>query len=164
MFSTSTAKRGSRQVGQSRATPINAARPHICSAPSPLNANTGRSGCATLAACAYGIAEPMVASVPDSDASMPAWICRSRAYQTVDEPESPVRIASAGSRGDRSTKRRRGFSGRASRSASSVAARRDSAIHAVRSRRQAPSAFSSSSGSSAASVAAASPSSSTSIG
>ncbi len=65
----------------------------ICIAPSPTSAMTGRSGCANLAAIAYGTAAPMEARPPESEHIMPDRIFRSRAYQLAQEPESEVMIA-----------------------------------------------------------------------
>lgn len=42
---------------------------------------------------AYGTPLPMLASLSDSDAFMPHFILRSHAYQVVEEPESPQRMA-----------------------------------------------------------------------
>jgi hypothetical protein len=80
------------------ATSTSALKPIICMAPSPMKANTGRSGCASLAASAYGIAHPMVARPPESDDIMPRRMRMHRASHTADVPESAVRIASSGSR------------------------------------------------------------------
>ncbi len=67
--------------------------PFISIAPSPTVAMTGRSGCASFAAIAYGTPGPIVASPPESEAIMPRRSFTSRAYQSAEEPESAVRIA-----------------------------------------------------------------------
>ena len=74
------------------------ASPFICMAPSPTSAKTGRSGCANLAAIAYGTPAPMVASVPESEPIIPWRRRTSRAYQLAAEPESEVTMAPSGSR------------------------------------------------------------------
>src|SRR5204862_484213 len=91
--------------------------PFIWKAPSPTSAKTGRSGCANLAAIAYGTPGPIVASVPESDPIIPFRILMSRAYQLAAEPESEVRIAPSGSRFESSKKTRCGLVGSASSSA-----------------------------------------------
>src|ERR1700733_15644793 len=83
----------------------------ICIAPSPTRAITGRSGCANLAAIAYGTAAPIDAGPPDSEHIIPRRIFTSRAYQLAQEPESLVMIARSGSNGDNSQATRCGLTG-----------------------------------------------------
>ncbi len=60
---------------------------------------------------AYGVPGPIVARVPDSDASMPWRSFSWRAHHVVEEPESAVRMASSGSRDESSHATRCGVSG-----------------------------------------------------
>ncbi|GAA5231362.1 hypothetical protein GCM10025794_27030 [Massilia kyonggiensis] len=99
---THTIQRGSFHRFQYLATVISSAMLFICMAPSPTSAITGRSGCANLAAIAYGTAAPIDASPPDSEYIWPRCTLRSRAYQFAQEPESLVTIASRASSGDSS--------------------------------------------------------------
>src|SRR3954462_2872468 len=87
----------------------------------------------------------MVASVPDSDPRVVAPNRKQRAYQLVDEPESPVTIASAGRRLDGSDTTRIGLTGSAESidcrstvshqraTLSSTASRHDRSVFRVRS-------------------------------
>src|ERR1041384_6524110 len=84
-----------------------------------IAATTGRCGYANFAAAAYGIAGPIVARLPDSDAIMPDRTLRSRAHHPAQVPESAVRIALSGSRGESSQNTRCGLIG----SADSIARR-----------------------------------------
>ena len=63
--------------------------PFIWIAPSPTSAITGRSGYANFAAIAYGTPGPIVASVPESDAIIPARSLQRRAR--TSSPTSPSR-------------------------------------------------------------------------
>src|SRR6185437_7138191 len=92
-------------------TVISSAMLFICIAPPPTSAMTGRSGCANLAAIAYGTAAPIDARPPDSEHIMPRRILRSRAYQLAHDPESLVMIARSGRRGDSSQTTRCGLTG-----------------------------------------------------
>ena len=74
---------------------------------------TGRSGYASFAASAYGMAGPIVARVPESAASMPSRMRRWRAHQFVADPESASRIVRSGRRWDSSWKTSWGLSGSA---------------------------------------------------
>lgn len=80
-------------------------------APSPTSAMTGRSGCANLAAMAYGTAAPMEARPPEREAIIPRRMRKSRAYQLAQEPESLVRITRSGKRGESSHVTRWGLTG-----------------------------------------------------
>src|ERR1700738_3567617 len=104
LLNTQTIHRGSAQRRQYFATVISSAMLFICIAPSPTNAITGQSGCANLAAMAYGTAAPL-------EAIMPRRIFRSRAYQFAHDPESLVRITRSGSLGDSSQATRCGLTG-----------------------------------------------------
>ncbi len=155
---------GSAHSRQTFAIVIRAEMPFICIAPSPTIAITGRSGCAYLAAIAYGTAGPMVASPPDSDAIIPCRIFRSRAYHLAAEPESQVRMQLSGRRDDNSQNTRCGLIGLASFIARSCSTchQRDT-LSAIWSR-HAWSCFARKCGISARSVALLSPTSPTSIG
>src|SRR6202012_5571184 len=102
LLNTHTIQRGSAQRFQYFWTVISSAMLFICMAPSPTSAMTGRSGCANLAAMAYGTAAPIDASPPDSEHILPRLILRARAYQWGREPLSLVLIARSGRRGDKS--------------------------------------------------------------
>ncbi len=78
--------------------------PFICIAPSPVIAIATRSGYANFAAMAYGTAEPIVASPPESDHFIPRRIVRCRADQFVEVPASALRTQFAGSRASSATK------------------------------------------------------------
>src|SRR5215472_895351 len=104
-------QRGLDHRRQYLATVMSSAMLFICMAPSPTNAITGRSGWANFAAMAYGTAAPIEARPPESEHIMPRRIFRSRAYQLAQEPESLVKIARSGSRGDNSQKMRCGLMG-----------------------------------------------------
>ena len=143
---------------------ISALTPVICIAPSPSAAITGRSGNANLAPSAYGTAQPIVASVPEMPAFIPARSFRWRAHQLAAVPESAVRMHLSGRSGESSWNTRCGLTG----SPGSIA--RSSSIRQLRSTlrsicsRHDRSVFRSSSGSSARRVAPASPTRFTSIG
>jgi hypothetical protein len=106
----------------------------------------------------------MVARFPESDAIIPERIFTSRANQLAEEPESQVRMARSGTRGESSQNTRWGLIG----SASSIA-RASSTFHQSRmfssiSSRQPRSSFRRSSGMSSCSVSRLWPQRFTSIG
>jgi len=89
--------RWSAQRSRYLATVISSFIPFIWKAPSPTNATTGRSGWANFAATAYGTPGPIVARLPESEASIPLRTRSWRAHQFVEEPESAVRMQPSGS-------------------------------------------------------------------
>src|SRR3954453_242413 len=157
-------QRGLFHCRQYFATVISSAMLFICIAPSPTTAMTGRSGCANLAAIAYGTAAPIDASPPDSEHFMPRRIFRSRAYQLAQEPESLVMIALSGSSGDNSQVTRCGLIGFAAAMARLYRVFHHLAVDPLARFRQARSVFCSNIGSSARSVSVLSPTRLTSIG
>src|SRR6266545_362583 len=164
LFSTSTTSRGSLQRCQYFAIVISSFRPFICIAPSPTSAIATRYGCANFAAIAYGTPGPIVARVPESDASIPLRTLTSRANQFAAEPESEVRMQLSGSREESSQNTRWGLIGSASVIArASISSHQSRTCFSIRSRQE-RSDFGSRCGSSARSVSFASPTRFTSIG
>ena len=143
---------------------ISSLMPFICMAPSPTSAITVRSGKANLAAMAYGTPGPMLARPPDRLAFMPLRNLISRAYQFAAEPESQVRMALSGRRGDSSQNTRCGLTGLASFMARASITRHQRATFSSISVCQPRSVLRSSKGISARKVARASPTRLHSIG
>ena len=98
LFSTSTTSRGSAQRFQYFAIVISPLMPvHLHRAVARPARSPARSGCANLAAIAYGTAGAHRRQRrPTATPSCRARILRSRAYQFAAEPESQVRIAVVG--------------------------------------------------------------------
>src|ERR1051325_3729840 len=100
LFRTQMTRRGSLHSRQYFAIVSSSFMPFIWNAPSPTQAMATRSGNANFAAITYGTPGPIVASVPDSDPSIPRRNFRSRAYQPATDPEAAARTQFSARRGE----------------------------------------------------------------